>query len=202
MMEADSMEKVKSAFEKAMERAAAIGEMTAEEKEQLKEQEKIKTILSDYYKGDLDRDGLWKKMKGSKPESLRETQLSLINSLGLNMIPEEFLPRRDGILAIESLKEQQRVSVMEQVMDSIAGIQKEYQEGKEQASEQLREAIESNPQLRMKPVKTPDGRMTFQAAVSVDEAVQARLSEFLAEHEERYDFSFTKLIEKLKWEAK
>ena len=196
------MEKVKSAFEKAMERAAAMGEMTAEEKEQLKEQEKIKTILSEYYKDDLDRDGLWKKMKGSKPESLRETQMSLINSLGLNMIPEEFLKRKDGILAIESLKEQQRVSVMEQVLDSIAGIQKEYQEGKEQASEQLREAIESNPQLRMKPVKTPDGRMTFQAAVSVDEAVQARLSEFLAEHEERYEFSFTKLIEKLKWEAK
>ncbi|MCG2722443.1 MAG: hypothetical protein L6290_10590 [Thermodesulfovibrionales bacterium] len=196
------MEKVKSAFEKAMERAAAIGEMTAEEKEQLKEQEKIKTILSEYYKDDLDRDGLWKKMKGSKPESLRETQMSLINSLGLNMIQEEFLKRKDGILAIESLKEQQRVSVMEQVLDSIAGIQKEYQEGKEQASEQLREAIESNPQLRMKPVKTPDGRMTFQPAVSVDEAVQARLSEFLAEHEERYEFSFTKLIEKLKWEAK
>jgi hypothetical protein len=196
------MEKVKSAFEKAMERAAAIGEMTAEEKEQLKEQEKIKTILSEYYKDNLDRDGLWKKMKGSKPESLRETQMSLINSLGLNMIPEEFLKRKDGILAIESLKEQQRVSVIEQVLDSIAGIQKEYQEGKEQASEQLREAIESNPQLRMKPVKAPDGRMTFQAAVSVDEAVQARLSEFLAEHEERYEFSFTKLIEKLKWEAK
>jgi hypothetical protein len=196
------MEKVKSAFEKAMERAAAMGEITAEEKEQLKEQEKIKTILSEYYKDDLDRDGLWKKMKGSKPESLRETQMSLINSLGLNMIPEEFLKRKDGILAIESLKEQQRVSVIEQVLDSIAGIQKEYQEGKEQASEQLREAIESNPQLRMKPVKAPDGRMTFQAAVSVDEAVQARLSEFLAEHEERYEFSFTKLIEKLKWEAK
>lgn len=196
------MEKVKSAFEKAMERAAAIGEMTAEEKEQLKEQEKIKTILSEYYKDDLDRDGLWKKMKGSKPASLRETQMSFINSLGLNMIPEEFFKRKDGILAIESLKEQQRVSVMEQVLDSIAGIQKEYQEGKEQASAQLREAIESNPQLRMKPVKAPDGRMTFQAAVSVDEAVQARLSEFLAEHEERYEFSFTKLIEKLKWEAK
>ncbi|MDQ7788227.1 MAG: hypothetical protein RDU01_11550 [Thermodesulfovibrionales bacterium] len=196
------MDKVKNAFEKAMERAAAMGEMTAEEKEQMKEQEKIKTILSEYYKDDLDRDGLWKKMKGSKSESLRETQMSLINSLGLNMIPEEFLKRKDGILAIESLKEQQRVSVMEQVLDSIAGIQKEYQEGKEEASEQLREAIESNPQMRMKPVKTPDGRMTFQAAVSVDEAVQARLSEFLTEHEERYEFSFTKLIEKLKWEAK
>lgn len=196
------MDKVKSAFEKAMERAAAMGEMTAQEKEHLQEQEKIKTILGEYYKGDLDRDGLWKKMKGSKPGLLREIQISLINSLGLNMIPEEFLKRKDGILAIESLKEQQRVAVMEQVLDSIAGIQKEYQEGKEQASEQLREAIESNPQLRMKPVRTPDGRMTFQATVSVDEAVQARLSEFLAEHEERYGFSFGRLIEKLKWEAK
>ncbi|MFZ5907967.1 MAG: hypothetical protein ACOYVJ_11295 [Nitrospirota bacterium] len=196
------MEKVKSAFEKAMERAAAMGEMTAQEKEQMKEQEKIKTVLSDYYKGDLDRDGLWQQMKGSRHEVLRETQMSLINSLGLNMIPEEFLKRKDGILAIESLKEQQRVAVIEQILDEVLETQQEYQEGKEKASEQLREAIENNPQMRLRPVKTPDGKIAFQAAVSVDEAVQARLSEFLSEHEERYGFAFTRMIEKLKWEVK
>ncbi|MEW6584052.1 MAG: hypothetical protein AB1442_00400 [Nitrospirota bacterium] len=196
------MDKVKSAFEKAMERAAAMGEMTPEEKEQLKEQEKIKETLTAFYKGDLDRDGLWQKLKGSQLATLREAQMSLINSIGLNTPEEEFGKRRDGILAVESLKKKQRVSVIEQILDSIANLQKEYQEGKEKAVEQLREAIESNPQMRLKPVKTPDGRMAFQAAVSVDEAVQARLSEFLSEHEERYDFAFTRMMEKLKWEVK
>jgi hypothetical protein len=196
------MDKVKSAFEKAMERAAAMGEMSAEEKEQLKEQEKIKSILTAFFKGDLDRDGLWQKMKGSTPEVLRETQMNLINSLGLNMMSEDLLRRKDGIIALESLKKKQRVAVIEQILDGIADMQKEYQDGKEKASEELRAAIENNPQLRLKPVKTPDGKIALQAAVSVDEAVQARLSEFLAEHEERYEFAFTRMIEKLKWEVK
>jgi hypothetical protein len=50
-------------------------------------------------------------------------------------------------------------------------------------------------------MKTPDGRTVYQAAVSVDEAVQARLSEFLSEHEMRYSQQFNRMIEKLRKEV-
>lgn len=196
------MEKVKSAFEKAMEKAAEIGEFTPEEKEKLREQEKLKTLLAEFYKGQLDRDGLWQSLKGSNPSFLKKVQQNLVDSLGLGSADEELRLRKDGILAIETLKEKQNTSMIEHILDSIVILQKEYQEGKEKAAEELREAIERNPQLRLQPVRTPDGRSVLQAAVSVDEAVQAKLSEFLSEHEKRYSREFNRLTEKLKKEVK
>jgi len=195
------MGKVKSALEKAMEKAAEIGELTPEEKEKMEDQGKIKSILTEFYKGQIDRDGLWQKLKGSKPTLLKEAQQYLINSLGLAGAPEEFQQRKEGILAIETLKAKQNVSAIEQTLNSVRVLQKEYHDGKDRAEEELREAIESNPQLRVRPVRTPDGRTVLQAAYSVDEAVQARLSEFMSQHEEKYSQQFARLIEKLKKET-
>jgi hypothetical protein len=195
------MGKVKSAFEKAMEKAAGIGELTPEEKERIKDREKVKSILAEFYKGQIDRDGLWQKLKGVKPFFLKEAQQHLVDSLGLGSTPEEFQLRKDGILAIENLKEEKHIPAIEQTLNSIKILQKEYQEGKERAVEELREAVESNPQLRLQPMRTPDGRTVYQAAVSVDEAVQARLSEFLSEHEMRYSQQFNRMIEKLRKEV-
>ena len=195
------MGKVKSALEKAMEKAAEIGELTPEEKEKMEDQGKIKSILTEFYKGQIDRDGLWQKLKGSKPTLLKEAQQYLINSLGLAGAPEEFQQRKEGILAIETLKAKQNVSAIEQTLNSVRVLQKEYQDGKDRAEEELREAIESNPQLRVRPVRTPDGRTVLQAAYSVDEAVQARLSEFMSQHEDKYSQKFARLIEKLKKET-
>src|SRR4030066_2458720 len=172
------MGKVKSAFEKAMEKAAEIGELTPEEKERIRNQEKIKSILTEFYKGQIDRDGLWQKLKGSNPSLLKEAQQYLIDSLGLGSTPEEFQRRKEGILAIETLRVKQNVPAIEQTLNSVKVLQKEYQDGKDKAEEELREAIEQNPQLRLRPVRTPDGRTVLQAAYSVDEAVQARLSGF------------------------
>jgi len=195
------MGKVKSAFEKAMEKIAEIGELTPEEKEKIKDQEEVKSILAQFYKGQLDRNGLWQKLRGSKPSLLKEAQQHLMNAFGLGSTPEEFQQRKDGILAIETLKEKQNVSSIEHTLNSIKVLQKEFQEGKERAAEELREAIERNPQLRLRPVRTPDGRTVVQAALSVDEAVQAKLAEVLSEHEERYSRKLIGLIEKLKKEA-
>ena len=195
------MGKVKSAFEKAMEKAAEIGELTPEEKEKIKDQEKIKSILTEFYKGQIDRDGLWQKLKGSNPSLLKEAQQYLIDSLGLGSTPEEFQRRKEGILAIETLKVKQNVPAIEQMLNSVKVLQKEYQDGKDKAEEELREAIEQNPQLRLRPVRTPDGRTVLQAAYSVDEAVQARLSEFMSQHEEKYNQKFIRLLEKLNKEV-
>lgn len=195
------MGKVKSAFEKAMEKAAGIGELTPEEKERIKDQEKVKSILAEFYKGQIDRDGLWQKFKGVKPYLLKEAQQHLVDSIGLGSIPEEFQLRRDGILAVENLKGEKHVPAIEQTLNSIKTLQKEYQEGKERAVEELRAAVERNPQLRLQPMRTPDGRNVYQASLSVDEALQARLSEFLSEHENRYSQRFNRLIDKLRKEV-
>jgi hypothetical protein len=56
--------------------------------------------------------------------------------------------------------------------------------------------------MRMQPVRTPDGRTAFQATLSVDEAVQAKLSEFLSEHENVYNAEFIRMINRLKQEIR
>ncbi len=196
------MGNVKSAFEKAMEKAAKIGELTPEEKANLKEQEHLKIWLSDFYKGKLDRDNLWQKLKGKNPSLLKEAQLNLIDSLGLGSTHDEFIIRRDGVLAIETLKEKQMTPTIEQILDSIEILQNEYQDRKEKMADELRAEIERNPQMRLQPVKTPDGRTAFQATLSVEEAVQARLSEFLTEHENVYSAEFIRMINRLKQEIR
>lgn len=196
------MGNVKSAIEKAMEKAAEIGEFTPEEKEQLKEQEQLKTWLAEFYRNKLDRDGLWQKLKGKKPALLKEAQQYLIDSIGLGSFPEELKNRRDGVLAIETLKEKQHTPAIEQIFDSIEMLQKEYQDRKEGIADELRAEIERNPQMRLQPVRTADGRTAFQATLSADEAVQARLSEFLAEHEKVYNAEFIRMINRLKQEIR
>lgn len=194
------MGKIKSALEKAMEKAAEIGGLTEEEKEKIRNQERLKLLLADFYKGQIDRNGLWQKLKGSSASMLKDAQLYLIDSMGLASTEEEFKMRKDGILAIETLKEKQKLPIIESILDSIELLQKEYREIKEDVYKELREAMERNPQLRLQPVRTPDGRTVFQAALSVDEAIQTRMSEFLSEHEEAYSTKFNKVIEKLKKE--
>jgi len=196
------MGNVKSAFEKAMERAEKIGALTPEEKEYLKDQEHLKTLLSEFYGGKLDRDGLWRKLKGKKPPLLKEAQNYLVDSLGMGSTSEELKIRRDGILAIETLKEKQHIPAIEQILDAIEMLLREYQDRKEKIADELKAEIERNPQMRLQPVRTPDGKTAFQATISVDEALQAKMSEFLAEHESVYSAEFIRMINRLKQEIK
>ena len=193
------MAKIKSALEKALEKAEELGNLTDEEKEKLKQEEELKSMLSEFYKGRIDRDSLWQRLKGREPAFLKEVQMNLADSIGLGSASEEFHKRKDGILAVETLKDSRKVPEIEDILADIESLRNEYQEGKDKVAEELREAVEKNPQLRMKPVRTPDGKTMYQAAVSVDEAVQARISEFLAQHEETFGAEFSRMIVNLKW---
>ncbi|MGE5894919.1 MAG: hypothetical protein ACM34I_12755 [bacterium] len=192
---------VKSAFEKAMEKIQAIEGLSPGEKETFKDQEKIKSVLALFYKNELNRDKLWEKLKGINPSLLREAQHNMLDSLRMGSAPEEIRQRKDGILAIETLKETKNISEIESSLKSIEMLRKEYQEKKQQAIDQLRHAVEANPQLRVKQMRTPDGR-AVPVAISVDEAVQQRLGEFLGEHDKRYEMMFAQVIEKLRKDLK
>lgn len=194
------MAEVKSAFEKAMEKIKDIQGLDPEEKKEMKDRERLRSVLAAFYKGDLKRDGIWEKLKGTRPSLLREAQENMVDSLRMSNMPEEFQRKKDGILAIEALKEKQNMSAIENSLSSVERVQKEYIDIRQRAVEELRAAIEENPKLRVRPVRTPDGRTVLQATPSVDEAVQARVGEFLAEHEKRYEAMFLKAIERLKKE--
>ncbi len=182
---------IKSAFEKAMERADEIAPLTEEEKEKIKIEASVKEILSSYFKGDLTEEGLWKEFKERVPsEHIGTAQDSLVSSLSLRSSSDDFDRRIKGILALESLKSRPKTPELESLLSRLKGLSKEFEKLSEQAAEELRAAMEQNPQLRLKPVMTPDGRTVMQPALSVDEAVEARLSEFLKQQEEQYGKAF------------
>ncbi len=195
------MAKVKSALEIALEKADKIGVLSTEEKDMMKDEGKITEILREFFLGKIDSNVLWQRFKGSKPALLRTAQMNLIDSLGINSLPEELQSKKKGILAIETLKEQPNTVVIESSLQAIEVLRKEYDGMKEQIVADLKKHIEGNPQLRMKQVRTPDGR-TMQVAVSVEEAVKAKLDEYLSQNEEQYLGEFSGIIEELKMQVR
>jgi hypothetical protein len=192
---------VKSAFEKAMEKIKEVEDLTPEEKGELKDRENLRAVLATFYKGELGAEGIWQGLKGMRLSLLREAQQNMADSLRLGIMPEELQQRKEGILAIEALKEKQNMAAVESSLNIIGKVRREYVDLKERARAELRKAIEGNPQMRIKQVRGPDGRI-LQTTMSVEEAIHARTAEFAAEHEKQYEAMFSQVIARLKKELK
>ena len=187
----------------ARERLAKIGELTAEEREKMVDHEKVNSLLSEFYLGRIDSDRLWKKLKAeNRPSLFREAQIRLIDALSFGSTPIEIKRKRDGILAIETLKEEQNTSIVETNLNLMEELQKRHKAEVEQAYNSIKAEVERNPQLRVKQVQ--QGQNTMMVQLSVDEAIKQlpQWRDFLSEQEERYTQEFTKLTEKLKRELR
>jgi hypothetical protein len=187
----------------ARERLARIGELTREEKEKMIDSEKVNSLLSEFYQGQIDPESLWKRLKEEgRPSLLREAQIRLVDSLSFGSIPAELQRKRDGILAIETLKEEQNTSIVELNLNLMEDLQKRYRAEIEQAYNGIRAEVERNPQLRVKQVQ--QGQNTMVVQLSVDEAIKQlpQWRDFLSDQEKRYSQEFAKVMEKLKRELK
>jgi len=183
----------------ARERLAKIGELAPEEKERMIDSEKVNSLLSEFYQGQIDLESLWKKLKEEgKPSFLREAQMRLIDSLSFGSTTAELQKRRDGILAIETLKEEQNTSIVELNLNLIEDLHKRYRAEIEQAYNSIRAEVERTPQLRVKQVQQGQNTMIMQ--LSIDEAIKQlpQWRDFLSEQEKRYSQEFAKVVEKIK----
>jgi len=159
----------------ARERLARIGESSQEEKERMVDSERVNSLLSEFYQGQIDPESLWKRLKEEgRPSLLREAQIRLIDSLSLGSTPAELQRRREGILAIETLKEEQNTSIVELNLNLMEDLQKRYRAEVEHVQLTVDEAIKQLPQWK----------------------------DFLSNHERRYSQEFAKVMDKLKRELK
>jgi hypothetical protein len=184
-------------------RLAKIGELTQEEKQKLADSERADSLLSEFYRGQIDSDGLWKKLKEEgKPSLLREVQIRLLDSLSFGSTPAELEKKRKGILAVEALKKQPNTSVIELNLSFLENLQKRYKAEIEQAYNSVRAEVERNPRLRLKQVQ--QGQNTMVVQLTVDEAIKQfpQWQDFLSNQEKRYRQEFAKIIEKLRRELK
>jgi hypothetical protein len=187
----------------ARQRLAKIGELTREEKEKMIDSAKVDSILSEFYQGQIDSESLWKRLKEEgKPSLLREAQVRLVDSLSFGSTSAELQRKRDGILAIETLKKEQNTSIVELNLNLMEDLQKRYSAEIEQAYNSLRAEVERNPRLRLKQVQ--QGQNTMVVQLTVDEAIKQlpQWRDFLANQEKIYSQEFARVREKLKKELK
>src|SRR4030043_1510351 len=185
----------------ARERLARISELTPEEKQKMLDSEKVNSLLSEFYQGQSDPESLWKRLREEgKPSLLREAQLRLVDSLGFGSTPAELQRKREGILAIETLKKEQNTSVIELNLKRMEELQKKYRTEIEQAYDGIRAEVERNPRLRVKQVQ--QGQNTVVIQLTVDEAIKQlpQWRDFLSNQEKRYSQEFTRVMEKSKRE--
>ena len=187
----------------ARERLARVGELSKEEKDKMVDSEMVNSLLSEFYQGQIDPESLWKRLKEEgKPSLLREAQIRLIDSLSLGSTPAELQRRREAILAIETLKEEQNTSIVELNLKLLEDLQKKYRAEVEQAYDNIKAEVERNPQLRVKQIQ--QGQSTMMVQLSVEEAIKQlpQWRDFLSNHERRYRQEFAKVLDKLKRELK
>ena len=187
----------------ARERLARIGQLTPEEEEKMLDSEKVNSLLSEFYQGQIDPERLWKKLKEEgKPSLLREAQVRLVDSLSFGSTSAELQRKRDGILAIETLKKEQNTSTIELNLKRMEDLQKRYRAEIEQAYKDIRAEVERNPQLRVKQVQQGQNTMVIQ--LTVDEAIKQlpQWQDFLSNQEKSYSQEFARVIGKLKRELK
>ena len=187
----------------ARERLAKIGELTQEERERMIDSEKVNSLLSEFHQGQINPDSLWKRLKEEgKPSLLREAQVRLVDSLGFGIAPAGMQRKREGILAIETLKEEKNTSVIELNLNRLEELERRYRAETEQAYDGMRAEVERNPRLRVKQVQ--QGQNTMIVQLTVDEAIKQlpQWRDFLSSQEERYSQEFARAIERLKRELK
>jgi hypothetical protein len=187
----------------ARERLARIGELTREEKERMADSEKVTSLLSEFYQGQINSESLWKRLKEEgKSSLLKEAQVRLVDSLSFGVPPAELQRKREGILAIETLKEEQNTSVIEFNLNRLEELQKRYRAEIDRAYNGIRAEVEKDPRLRMKQVQ--QGQNTMVVQLTVDDAIKQlpQWQDFLSDQAKRYSQEFANTKEKLQRELR
>ncbi len=187
----------------ARERLARIGELTQEEKERMVDSEKVTSLLSEFYQGQIDPEILWKRLKEEgKPSLLKEAQARLVDSLSFGTPPAELQRKRAGILAIETLKEEQNTAVIELNLNQLEELQRRYRAEIDRARNSIRAEVEKDPRLRMKQVQ--QGQNTMVVQLTVDEAIKQlpQWQDFLSSQGKRYSQEFAGIKKKLQSELR
>jgi hypothetical protein len=187
----------------ARERLARIGQLTQEEKARMADSEKVASLLSEFYQGQINPESLWKALKEEGKQSLlKQAQARLVDSLSFGVPPAELQRKREGVLAIETLKEEQNTSVIEFNLNRLDELQKTYRAEIERAYNGIRAEVEKDPRLRMKQVQ--QGQNTMMVQLSVDEAIKQlpQWQEFLSDQGKRYSQEFASTKEKLQKELR
>jgi len=186
----------------ARERLARIGAPSEEEMERVRLSSELDSLLSQYFKGDLNSEDLWKKLKSLKEQSdesiVKEAQTKLIDTLRLQMSQEDFDQRRSAILALETIKGEGKYSSLELVLNSIETLRQKYTQVKEQTYEQFKNAVESQLQAVAQQVIKQGLKVDVESSIEANVKNSPQWKDFISRHEKSCGEMFNSYIAKLR----
>lgn len=185
------MAKIKSALEIAMEKSKKIEKLSSQEMNEIRQQEKIDRILAKYYKDDIEADDLWRHLKDISNKMLINAQNNFLQSLTFQSNEFEIEKRKNGILAIENLKNDNLTSDIEFSFEQLAKIRTEFKKNKEQLMQILREELERDPQRRFQTFQQ-DGQivvkqLSMEEAMEQDEQLKKNLKQLEMQFSKKYN---------------
>lgn len=186
----------------ARERLARIGDLSPQEKERARRSSKLGSLLSQYFKGEMSSEDLWKELNSLKEQSdesiIKEAQSKLIDTLRLQMSQADFGQRRSAILAIETMKGEGKYSTLELALNSVEALCQEYTQIKEQTYEQLKSALEGQLQAVAQQVIKQGLKVDVESSIEANVKNSPQWKAFIAEHEKSYGGMFDSHIARLR----
>ena len=191
-------EKIKTAIEIAMEKASKLEDLSDTEKEAIENKKKLEPLMSGFYKTLLKPEDLWVKLKGEKQSLLNMAQLNLLDSLKFKVDKDELQRRIKAIIAIESLKKEQKTSAIQQSLSMLDSLIKRAETEKKHVYEQFKKAIENNPQARNRVIEQDGAKVILK--LSVEDAIlqNPQWKQFIGEFEARNEKEFSEIILQIK----
>jgi hypothetical protein len=189
---------IKTALEIALEKAAMLDDLTDLEKETIANKKKLEPAMAGFYRGKSGPEQLWQELKDGSLSLLKQEQANLIESLKFNLDTKELQRRSKGIIAVESLKKEQKTSALQQSLKMLETIQHKAETEKNQVFNEFKKAVEGNPQARNKVVE--QGGQKVVVKLSVEDAIMQnpQWRQFASELVTNYEDQFEQAIAALK----
>jgi len=189
----------------AREKLIKIGELTQEEKARLKHLQYLTSVLSDYFTAKLSLQDLWKELRTQKEEGreflLREAQLKLIDAINLSGSERDFNRQRRGILAVETLKSESNYTTLEQSLNSIQNLRRQYRSEKQKAYSAIKGKIEKQVKLAAQQLaaqgKAKDASIDIQTSVEATTKASPEWKNFISRHESSFNQKFKEQLARL-----
>jgi len=190
----------------AKEKLNKIGKLTDAEKSRLKDDENLKSMLAKYFTNELSPDELWEELRKHKAAGkdylLNDAQLKLLDTMNMSNAEIDFEKERRGLLAVESLKNKGDYTSLEQSLESIKNLRRQYKEEKEEAFDKIKTAVEKEVGMAVQQLA---GQATANGAVvDVKGSVQASVRtspdwrRFIARHDATYNQKFKDKVQTIR----
>jgi hypothetical protein len=189
----------------ARERLEKAGELSSEEKERLRHEEELTAILSDFYTGKLNDEGLWTKMKtyidNGQEELVKEMQTRLVYTLSLGGSDADFKNYSSGILILETLKSPNRYPEIETSIKTVEKTRQEYEEERTRTFDAMKSGI--GDQVRKAAEQMARQNRAGAGMVDIESSIEASVRnsqqwrQFVVKYEKEHGRKFEDLINRL-----